>query len=58
MNTVKTYTDTIKEEAEVFAMRVFYNGGDIRDNEINDFFGSLRTIIDTIRSGNGSVNRR
>lgn len=58
MDTIKTYTDTIKEEAEVFAMRIFYNGGKIIENDVNDFFGSLMAIINSIKSENGSGVRR
>ncbi len=58
METIKTYTDTIRDEAEVFAMRVFYNGGKIHDNDVNSFFGSLMTIINTIKSAEHHSIRR
>ncbi|MFC2143939.1 hypothetical protein ACFLQO_01075 [Candidatus Aenigmatarchaeota archaeon] len=46
----RTYTENIRSEAELFAMRAFYKRGSLTENEVKDFFRKLNMIIRSIRS--------
>jgi hypothetical protein len=49
MTEIRTYTDSIKDEAELFAMKAFYKEGKLTENEVSDFFVKLSMIIKSIR---------
>ncbi len=50
MSNIKTQTENIRSEAELFAMRAFYKRGSLTENEVKDFFSKLNMIIRSIRS--------
>lgn len=59
MDVIKAHTDSIRDEAELFAMRVFYKKGRFTEKDVSEFFDSLRAIISSIRSGiRSSVSER
>lgn len=49
LDVIKAHTDSIKDEAELFAMKVFYKKGRFTEKDVSDFFDSLRMIIGSIR---------
>jgi len=50
LDVIKAHTDSIKDEAELFAMKVFYKKGRFTERDVSDFFDSLRMIISLIKS--------
>lgn len=49
LDVIKAHTDSIKDEAELFAMRVFYKKGRFTERDVSDFFEALRMIIGSIK---------